>query len=226
MKSIIRTALLGALTMLALSLATAGVAAAATLPEFKPVPTKKKFTSTSGTVTWKMGTETITCTKSTTAGEITGVSSLGKTVIKFTGCRFKNSGGTECPLHSVGAKSEEVVTDALKGELGTVEKSEAASGAGLLLEPETGSAISAVTSACNSPTETELEGKLAGEVATVGKKATTDKLVFGVTSGKQDIKEITVKSGTKKPAFRGWGFAAITMEASDELTFEEALEVT
>src|ERR1700728_2936547 len=114
MKSMIRTALLGGLAMLALSLATAGVAAAATLPEFKPVPTKKKFTSTSGTLTWKMAEETIVCTKSTIAGEVTGASTLGKMVMKLTGCAFRVD-GEECPIKSTNTTTEgEVVTNALK----------------------------------------------------------------------------------------------------------------
>ena len=65
-----------------------------------------------------------------------------------------------------------------------------------------------------------------GEVSTVGKKQLTNGLVFGLTSaGKQDINTITVKSGTKffELLFEGFEW---TMEASNGLTFEEALEVT
>jgi stage V sporulation protein SpoVS len=67
--------------------------------------------------------------------------------------------------------------------------------------------------------------RLAGEVASVGKKQATNGLVFGVTSGAQKIKAITVKSGAKDPELEGWG-AGLTLEATDALTFEEAVEVT
>jgi hypothetical protein len=215
-----------ALAVFAMSAIAVSAASAATLPEFKPVPTKKKFTSTSGTVTWRFGTETIVCTKSATAGEFTGTSTLGKIVIKFTGCALKAKQGSNCPLKSTNTTTEgEIVTNALKGELGTVSTKQAASGVGLLLEPETGKVISTIAG-CGTWPETALEGALAGEVATVGKKQATNKLVFGVASGNQDIKEITVKSGTKSPKFSGWGVSSITDEASDELTFEEAVEVT
>jgi hypothetical protein len=209
--------------------AVAVASASAALPEFKPVPTKKKFTDTSGAVYFRAGTETIKCTASTTSGEITSTSTLGKTVEKLTGCQWQTAGGV-CPLHSVGAKEGEIVTNSLTGELGTVfTTKEAASGVGLLLEPTTGTVWATIAPSagpCNS-IETALEGKVAGEVAAIGKKATTNTLVFGVTSGKQDIKEITLDSGkVVKPKFSGWGIAAWTTEASDALTFEEALEVT
>jgi hypothetical protein len=196
-------------------------------PEFKPVPTKKKFTSTSGTLTWQMGTEKIVCTKSTIAGEVTSASTLGKMVMKLTGCAFR-VGGEECPIKSTNTTTEgEVVTNALKGELGTVETQEAASGVGLLLEPETGKVISTIAKPsrnCTEMPETALEGALAGEVATVGKKQTTNKLAFG-TATVQKIKAITVKSGEKHPKFTGYG-AVIDTEVTDALAFEEALEVT
>jgi hypothetical protein len=221
--SIIRTVLVGVLATLCLSV---GVASAATLPEFKPVPTKKKFTSTSGAVTWTAGTERLTCSSSATSGEITGASTLGNVVVKFTGCQQLNSKGT-CPLKSVGANAGEIVTASLKGELGTVATKEAASGVGLLLAPTTGSTIAqiAATPAPCSGTETALGGNVAGEVATTSKKQLTNKLVFGVTGGGQNINQITVKSGTKSPELEAWGLDW-TIAATDEVAFEEALEVT
>jgi hypothetical protein len=206
--------------------AVATATASAALPEFKPVPTKKKFTSTSGAVTWTAGTERLTCSSSATTGEITGASTLGDVVIKFTGCQQLNTKGT-CPLKSVGANAGEIVTDSLNGELGTVATKEATSGVGILLAPTTGSTIAriAATPAPCSGTETALQGNVAGEVATTSKKQMTNKLVFGVTSGDQNIKRITVKSGTKSPELEAWG-REWTIATTDEVAFEEALEVT
>jgi hypothetical protein len=225
MRFISRGAFLTLVAMFAMSAVTASAASAAA-PEFKPVPTKKKFTSTSGSVTWAYATEVIVCSKSTIAGEIVSASTLGKAVMTYTGCKRETPSGT-CSLKSIGAKEGEIVTGLVKGELGTVSTKEAASGVGLLLKPETGSGFATLA---ESPPcelgETVLEGSMAPEVATVGKKQTTNKLVFGVKSGKQDIKEITVGSKLIKPKLSAWGVAAITTEATDELTFEEALEVT
>ena len=207
--------------------AVAVASASAALPEFKPVPAKKKFTSTSGVVKWTMGTESFTCSKSTTAGEVAGASTLGKVVIKFTGCKAIIKGTEECSINSsspLGAAGE-VITKSLKGELGTVKTSEAASGVGLLLEQEVkGTGITTFANVSCLP-ESKLTGSLAGEIVTVGKKQATNKLVFGVTSGNQNISSITVKSGKQAPELEAWG-TTLGVEGSDEMSFEEALEVT
>jgi hypothetical protein len=64
-------------------------------------------------------------------------------------------------------------------------------------------------------------GSLAGEVATIGKKQSTNKLVFPAPN----IREIAVKSGSVEPVLSGYLFAQFTAQGTDELTFEEALEV-
>jgi hypothetical protein len=213
--------------MLVLSFATAGVAAAATTPEFKPVPAKKKFTSTGGAVKWTYdnGSETMTCTKSTATGEVTGVKTVGKLVVKFTGCTTSGSGKSGCAANSAGRTGGEIVTNALEGELGTVKTAEAASGVGLLLKPETGKTwTTLVGDECTA--EAKITGTVAAEVATVGKKQATNKLVLSDPSGKQAIHSITLDSGTvERPELVMFG-TAMTLEASDETTFEEALEVT
>ena len=122
-----RTVLVGGLAMLALS-GLAAASASAALPEFKPVPVKKKFTSSSGKSLWRASSasDDMECTKSTTTGEITGASTIGKAVIKFTGCDFYQGAKGPCAVHSANtANSGEIVSDALKGELGTVKTTEA-----------------------------------------------------------------------------------------------------
>jgi hypothetical protein len=49
-----RRALYGLVAVFLMSAVTAGVASAAGLPEFKLLPTKNKFTSSSGSVKWKI----------------------------------------------------------------------------------------------------------------------------------------------------------------------------
>lgn len=225
MRARYRSALLALVAVFALS-AIAASAASAALPEFKPVPTKKKFTSTSGTVILKSSTTAITCSKGTTAGEITSASTVGKVIMKLTGCKVE-SGGCSAPLQTVGAEKGEIVTHALKGELGTVKKAEAASGAGLLLEAETAPTNKTIATFAKSEClpESVITGGVAGEVATVGKKQLTNALVFADPGNAQQIAEITLKGREVEPKLSGWG-TTLTVSATDALTFEEALEVT
>jgi hypothetical protein len=230
-----RGVLLALVAVFAMS-AVAASGASAALPEFKPVPTKKKFTSVSGefTLTTPDQNNEFVCSKSTTTGEITGAGTVGKTIVKFTGCNYYDNGNGPCPAHSTGAKAEEIVTDALKGELGSVATTEAPSGAGLLLEPETGHdllVMAPVESSqnCEATIETAMEGNIAGEIATVGKKQLTNKLVFArLTGGAAKLKKITVKRGSVKVknTFIGGSLEEWVFGMSDETTFEEALEVT
>jgi hypothetical protein len=226
-----KSVLLALIAVFAMS-AVAASAASAALPEFKPMPTKKKFTSTSGTFLWRVASEpvTISCSKTTTSGEITSSSTFGKMVTKFTGCQMNKGSEGPCPVRSVGGKAEEIVTSSLKGELGTVSKSQAASEVGMLLEPETGHelwTLASIAAPCSMP-EVAFEGNIAGEVSAIGKKQSTSKLAFAPVSptGKQKIAEITVKRGLVKPKLIDWGADQMTLEGTDETTFEEALEVT
>lgn len=204
-----------------------------TMPEFKPAPTKTKFTSSSGKSVWRIPDEpiTMTCSNSTTSGEITGASTLGKAVIKFTGCDLEQGTNGPCPMHSTNTtKAGEIVTEAVKGELGSVKKTLASSEVGILLKPESTHEffiMASTTEPCTLP-EQAFEGSIAGEVVTVGKKQLTNEFAFAPVSptGKQKVSEITVKSGTVKPKLLNWGAAEMTIEWADATTFEEALEVT
>jgi hypothetical protein len=216
---------LGALGMvLVVSAVVVSSAVAATTPEFKPVPSKKKFTDGSGEVVFRLASgEYVACGKSSATGEITGARTIGKTVLKLTECKIHASaGGTSCPLKSVGAAEGEVVTADLDGELGTLKTTEAPSGVGLLLKYEgsKGSIAKLEKNACAS--ETFLGGSFVGEIATVGKSQTTNKLVVSAHSSEP----IDLDSGIEEISeLEAWG-SALTMAASDELKFEEAVEVT
>jgi hypothetical protein len=214
---------MGALAMLMLSLATAGVAAAATTPEFKPVPAKKRFTIVqlgSATAAWP-GNES-TCTKGTATGEITGARTVGDVVIVYTGCTASGSTKSGCSLSSEGAKPGEVVIKPLSGELGTAEPG---GRVGLLLKPVTKKEWTTFESnGCTS--ESAMTGTLAGLVQTTGKKQTTNKLTFNVSGGSQEIKSFKLDSGTLEAPKLTVDSATYTIAAEDELKFEEAVEVT
>jgi hypothetical protein len=222
MRSIPSKLLLALLAVLALSVVTTAAASAA-LPEFKPVPTKHKFTATSGTFKLAAALDPTTCSKSTTVGEITGASTVGKVVVTYTGCEGTGSGG-KCKMKSVGAAEGEIVTKSLKGELGTVAKTEAASERGILLQPEVGKTF-AELAAGTCEIGGNIEGKVAGEVTPIGKKQTTLSFVFAASGSSQKIKHITVAGGAVEPKLLVLGNAA-TETVTDEVTFEEALEVT
>lgn len=199
---------------------------ATALPEFKPVPTKKKLTGTSGTVIFALPTTSISCSKSTAAGEITSASAASKLVITFTGCKV-TAGTCEAAVTSLGAKEGEIITKPLLGELGTVNTKEATSGVGLLLEAETKNTAIATFAASACLGEGKWYGNVAGEVTPIGKKQLTSKFVFKGTGASENINEIIVKRGAVTPELEeSWFGGIFSMTATDEATFEEALEVT
>jgi hypothetical protein len=219
-----RGVLLTVIAVVAISVISVA-SASATTPEFKPVPAKKKFSETGGTVTFRQAGNEYTCAKSTSTGEVTGARTVGKVAMVLKECITHGSGGTGCALNSAGAKNNgEIVMKSLDGELGTIKTTEAPSGVGLLLKPEVEKKWT--TLEANSCTgATLVTGMIAAEVPTIGKKQTTNKLVVkqGYTGG---IRTITLDSGKlEEPGFVMWS-EETSVQTTDELTFEEALEVT
>jgi hypothetical protein len=223
--SAIRAALAAAVAILALSIVGASVASAAT-PEFKPVPTKKKFTESKLGTKFVYGTNSIECAGGTASGEVTGAHTIGKVIEKLTGCKTTGASKEGCNIESNGAALGEIVTQDLDGELGTVSTTEAASGVGLLLkaEAEKGRWTTLVANECT--VETAVTGQLAAEVPVIGKKQTTNELVFGFKGSEQAIQEITLDSGKKVETELAMWSVSARMESAGELKFEEALEVT
>jgi hypothetical protein len=206
--------------MLVLSLATAGVAAAATTPEFKPVPTKHKFKGTSGPSIGGQGSEVYRCSKGTVTGEISGGQKLVNTVVAFTGCTSSGAYKSGCPVHTYGAKSGEIVSESLNGELGTVAAKEAPSGVGVLLK-EVGEDGWWEMEGNECTRGAFWEGSVAAEVAVIGKKQATNKLVI-----RPELKKITLDSGLPETAELRAFATPMKWENTFEVTFEEPLEVT
>jgi hypothetical protein len=208
--------------MLALSLATAGVAAAAT-PEFKPVPTKKKFKGTGKALAIYSGKQVFYCPKGTASGEISGGRNLAGVVLTWTGCESSaNEGETKCPVNSIGAEPGEIVTKTITGELGTVAAKEATSGVGALLKPKVGKGWWELEGN-HCTIGAQWEGTLAPEITVVGKKQTTNDLILARDPG---IATITLDSGIQAhPQFEFFG-EGVRPETVFELTFEEPIEVT
>jgi hypothetical protein len=226
MRLISKTGLLALIAVFAVSAAAASAASAAT-PEFKPVPTKKKFKGTGSLtkLTFNNGTEVVECEKSSTSGEVLGARTIGKVVVVFSNCKTSGTKGSGCPVNSAGAHEGEIVTKPLGGELGTVAAGEAPSGVGVLLKPEAEKTWAQLAESKCLPA-TKITGTLAAEVAVIGKKQLTNRLVFAASGTKQAIATIKLDSGVQEHPELVMFSSTLTLASSDELTFEEALEVT
>jgi hypothetical protein len=221
-----RGVFLALVAVFARSAVTVAVASAAT-PEFKPVPAKKKFASSGGVLrmSWDDGVWLLECAKGSTIGEVTGSATVGKVVVTLTGCKGSiNSGGSFSSVSSKGAKAGEIVTVALGGELGTVASTEAVSGVGLRLKPETGKALFHFAEGVFG--EEAVSGSVASEVAQVGKDQTANELAFKLVEGRDAIAKIKLDSGLSEDPALAMGSSSGTISWTDGLTFEEALEVT
>jgi hypothetical protein len=219
--------------LVAFALGAVGVSAAqATAPEWfqkgKVISKNIGFTSTGGAVTLLSG-DSFKCTTEESTGEIEKPNKERKVTITLTGCYGENKvTGTKCQLKSKGAKGEEeIVTYALRGELGSVAKKEAASEVGFLLEGEAEAGTLAVLeSTCFAGGGAALTGNVAGEVTPVHKEQTMSELIFAKNmSGEQNIQEIEVGKEKLKPKLRLRGLSAY-LESTEKVTFAEAVEVT
>ncbi len=197
-------------------------AAFAAEPEFKP-GTKQAFTGTSGVLTMESSAAKVTCSKSTSSGEITGASTVGAVVLTLAECKIEQ-GGNSTPLTSVGARHQgEIVTNALDGELGEVATSEATTGVGLVLKPASGKDWAIV----EGPITSALEGSVAAEVTPVKTSAKTLKLVFAGSAGKSHIKRVDVKGVDKEPKLTFMENGPWSWNTTDAFEFKSnALEVT
>lgn len=200
--------------------------AALAVAEFKPVPEKKSFETKSGesVLTADYGLARITCSASTSSGEITGSKTVGKVLVAFQGCTSAGIGGSGCPVESAGAKAGDVRTSVLKGELGTVAPTEAASERALVLRPETGRKFSFVEgNPCTE--EVAVTGSIAGEVESVDIKSIRNGLVFKVVLGEQMIKKVKVAGGEARPELEAFGTTA-TESTDQEWEVGEQIEIT
>jgi hypothetical protein len=198
--------------------------ASASSPEFKP-GTAQLFTTSSGegTLENSLGAEKVYCSSDTSHGEVTGSHTVGNVVVTFHNCTGKASSGT-CTAKSSGGTPGTITTGTLKGELGTVKTSEAASGVGLLLAPVTGSFVTLEGSCL---TTAAVSGSIAGEVTPLNTLSTTGKLIYAGSSGTQTIQSITVLGKVEKPALTAFAGLVSASEATNEaVLFTSAVEVT
>jgi len=200
------------------------VSSAFAVAEFKPVPEKRSFETKSGQSILAAGSARVTCSTATSTGEITGSKTVGKVLVVFRGCTSAGYGGSGCPVESAGAKSGEVRTNPLKGELGIVAAVEASSQRALVLSPETGKKFSYVEgNPCTE--EVTVYGSVAGEVESVDIKSVRNGLVFKAADGQQVIKKVKVAAGEDHPELEAFGTTA-TESTDEEWDVREEIEIT
>jgi hypothetical protein len=218
MKAKGRTAVVALVTVFALS-AVSVSAASAKLPEFSS--TKQTFTSKmigGILVEAKSAGYPLDCEGGKTVGEIVNKTQVGKVVVTLTGCAT----GSE-PCTTSGKSSGEVVTNALKGELGEASKT-----AVLGLEPE--KAGEAILS-CDIILNVTLKGGLIGRIEPIGKVETKFKQVWEQTGGEQAYKSFegsstkTIRSLHLEYSSNGKTAVEAGLEGVEELTFERGIEI-
>jgi len=211
------------LVALTVSLMTAA-AAFASEPQFTP-GTLNPFFGESGLGTLEAGGEPVTCHSDTNTGEITGPKTVGSVVVMFYHCTATKETAT-CPVNSPGDVAELITTNVLKGELGTVKTSEAASGVGLLLEPASGTEFVKLEGTCLLVTPSPVDGTIAGESSPLNTTSKDGKLLFTVTGGAQAIKKISVLGSAKSPVLKALGLLEATEQTSELVLYENAVAVT
>lgn len=210
--------------VLAASLAVGSVASAASDPQFLGTfPTK--FTALSLAGILATANNNVKCTHDTLTGTILGPAKVSNVVVTFTGCTGKEGTKEECPAKSAGGTTGSIVTKTLDGELGLVATGEAKSGAGLLLLPETGKVFVEIACAAFEPTETAIEGSVAGEVTPLDVSSTTGKVLLGGAGGVQSIKKITVLGTSIEPKLKAFGTLVASESTEESILFEHAIEV-
>jgi hypothetical protein len=216
-----RLVILAVVSVMAIGLVGASVAAAAGplfLTSVKPNP----FTGTAlgATIFSSPGAGTsISCAQSSSTGEITSTTLAGKLHVHLLECTAKNAKAEHCPAMSAGAPLENlIITTTLHGILGLVlPKPATGSDVGLLLLPTSGTRFVTLLGSCI--VTSTVNGSVAGLDETVGVLSKTGKLFLGVTSEKQNIKEIDLTNSSKvEPELVAFG-ATSTEETNQDLTF-------
>jgi hypothetical protein len=218
-----RLAGIALIAILAISLVSAAAATAA-LPEFKPASGTFK-TLTLGNTTLTGGGNTLTCAASTGSGEITGAMSVGKVLVKFTGCTGENSSHTTCVVKSTAGGTGEIAVNTLRGLLGLIlaRVGDFTSDVGLDLFPTPGSEFTNLVGSCI--VASKITGSIAGEVTPIGTLTLIGKLSLGATGGKQDITTIDLLGGLMEPELEFFS-AVATLSLGGDITLNVKTEVT
>jgi hypothetical protein len=184
-----------------------------------------KFTGLGHEVKLEASTNVITCKEVTTSGEIEAPGVAKDVVTKLFGCRGEEKLTKKtCEVKSLkpeGGK-EQIVFNALKGELGKVSKTEATSETGLLLGPESGTTLSELEGSCLTVTKPVLKGSFISEVTPAGKTTEVGEFKDAVVEKKQKIQKF--EGGPQKVIRINFsGEPEVQLADAEKITYEEAL---
>lgn len=213
--------------VLAISLVTVAAASAAA-PEFKsssgfPV----LFLGLSLLATIEAEKQKIECGDDHIHGYILGAHRVSGIEIEFLGCTAKEGTKEGCPVMSPGSATGDIQLTLLDGELGSVTRTEAASGVGLLFLPEKGKIFTTIVAACIKPEETAVEGQVAGEVVQLNALVSEQLIDLTGSKGAQSIKSIGILGTTVKPKWIWFGAVAESENNIEHLDYvTEKVEVT
>jgi hypothetical protein len=213
------------LAALAISLMAAAGASAAS-PLFLP-STLTIFTGDSTTGALETAsTEPVTCLSDLTTGEVTGAKTVGGVVVTFHNCSSKENGGCSVKSTNLTGVSGLIKTEVLDGELGSVKKTEATSGVGLLLLPTSGTKFVELEGPCLFVSPTPVVGTVVGEATPIGGGLTLDgRLLFQGSAGVQAIKEINVLGTIKKPLLKALGLLESSERTLELVLYASDVEV-
>jgi hypothetical protein len=215
------------LAALAISL-MAAAGASASYPLFLPRGTVITFKADSGTGALETeSTKPVECLTDLTTGEITGGKTVGNVVVTFHNCSSKEGEGCSVKSSNLsGTVSGLIKTEVLDGELGSVKKTEAASGVGLFLLPTSGTKFVELEGPCLLVSPSPVTGTIVGEVTPIAAGLSNDgKLLFQGSKGTQAIKEINVLGTIKKPALKALGLLASSERTLELVLYASVVEV-
>ncbi len=193
---------------------------------------KKSFTvkSKTGATLIELGMTKykIVCSSSTASGKIKGTTEVEGVVAKFKECRAKEAEELhECEVSStspLGGK-EEIITKTLKGRLGLVASTEAASKRGLLLLPNSGTVYVTIkgSTECLPQETSSVKGSLIGEVTPINTLKVKGELIYKAVEEKtQMIKKFVGESAMHELEIFG---VKTPLEAVDSVEYDETVEV-
>jgi hypothetical protein len=226
------TTILATSLALATCLVLAGVASAAD-PEFVHLAAKGTFKALSdGPIFIRSASATVICEHESSTGVGKTMDTFGNMVVKYTGCKVDSGTGSGCTFKSrnpLGGAGE-IITNTLKGELGLVATSEAASGVGILTKAENGAIFTTFETAVPCTTDVEAaEGDVAGEASPIKTLSTKGIVIFAPTSTaalhSEKISKIRILAGTEEPALESFGSLLSSLQGLPVGTSEEAVEI-
>lgn len=167
----------------------------------------------------------ITCNAESASGELTGATTVGKVVVKYTGCTAENTSTKKsCGEAKTkgGSTAGEIATNKLKGEVGESTGSVVAQ----ILEPEeTGGQFVEIEfeKLCGVVKSGKVTGQVVAKVEPVDEESTKGKLIFE-TSGEEQVLKTFNGSGSKE--LLAFGALPSALQAEEEVTFAEPVLVS